>query len=131
MLGATVAAPDDAVVRGSHGYHPVSTDLEVILRSGGFDQLLVFGESVPDVVEHVREIRVVVRPPVDLPRGVYWFSGVEPSGVLWVTAGGAAGPSIAAAFLRVRPWIMPWAGWISHGPGPGWFRGRSFLPGMT
>lgn len=95
MLGATVAAPDDAVVRGSHGYHPVSTDLEVILRSGGFDQLLVFGESVPDVVEHVREIRVVVRPPVDLPRGVYWFSGVEPSGVLWVTAGGAAGPSVA------------------------------------
>jgi superfamily II DNA or RNA helicase len=90
-----MAAPDGEVVRGTHGYHPVTSDLEEILRNGGFDQLLVFGPGIADVVEHVREIRIVVQSPVQLPQGVYWFSGVEPSGVLAVTNGASPGPSAA------------------------------------
>jgi superfamily II DNA or RNA helicase len=90
-----VAAPDREVVRGTHGYHPLASDLEVMLQSGGFDQLLVFGSGIKDVVEYVREIRIVTQPPVELPRGVYWFSGAEPSGVLLVTTGASAGASVA------------------------------------
>jgi hypothetical protein len=73
----------------------LTTDLEEILRDGRFEQLLVFGRATKDVLEHVREIRMVMRPPVTLPMGVYWFSGAVPSGVLLVTDGGPAGPSIA------------------------------------
>ncbi len=86
-------APDGEVVRSTFGYHPLTSDLEEILRNGGFDQLLVFGPGVTDIVEHVREIRIVTQPPVQLPQGVYWFSGVEPSGVLSVTVGASPGPS--------------------------------------
>ena len=90
-----MAAPDRDVVQGTHGYHPLTSDLEEILRSGGFGQLLVFGPGVTDVVDHVREIRIVTQPPVQLPQGVYWFSGVEPAGVLSVTSGTSPGPSLA------------------------------------
>ena len=90
-----MAAPDGEVVRSTFGYHPLTSDLEEILRNGGFDQLLVFGGGIRDFVEHVREIRIVMQPPVQLPKGVYWFSGVEPSGVLSVTVGASSGPSLA------------------------------------
>ena len=90
-----MAAPDGEVVRGTFGYHPLTSDLEEILRNGGFDQLLVFGGGIRDFVEHVREIRIVMQPPVQLPKGVYWFSEVEPSGVLSVTVGASSGPSLA------------------------------------
>jgi superfamily II DNA or RNA helicase len=90
-----VAAPDSEVVRSTFGYHPLTSDLEEILRNGGFDQLLVFGGAIRDIVEHVREIRIVMQPPVQLPQGIYWFSGVEPSGVLSVATGGSPGPSLA------------------------------------
>ena len=90
-----MAAPDGDVARGTHGYHPLTSDLDEILRNGGFDRLLVFGPFITDVVEHVREIRIVMRPPVQLPQGVYWFSGVESSGVLSVTTGASPGPSVA------------------------------------
>ena len=94
-------APDGEVVRSTFGYHPLTSDLEEILRNAGFDQLLVFGGGIGDIVEHVREIRIVMQPPVQLPQGVYWFSGVEPSGVLSVTTGASPGPSIAVSFDSV------------------------------
>jgi superfamily II DNA or RNA helicase len=90
-----MAAPDGEVVRSTFGYHPLTSDLEDILRNGGFDQLLVFGGGVRDIVEHVREIRIVMQPPVQLPQGVYWFSGAEPSAVLSVAVGASPGPSVA------------------------------------
>ena len=96
-----MAAPDSEVVRSTFGYHPLTSDLEEILRNGGFDQLLVFGGAIRDIVEHVREIRIVMQPPVQLPQGIYWFSGVEPSGVLSVTTGASPGPSIAVSFDSV------------------------------
>src|SRR6516165_8920180 len=88
-------APDGEVVRSTFGYHPLTSDLEEILRNAGFDQLLVFGGGIGDIVEHVREIRIVMQPPVQLPQGVYWFSEAEPSGVLSVTVGASPGPSVA------------------------------------
>lgn len=88
-----MTAPGFDVVRTTHGYHPVTTDLDDILRSGGFEQLLVFGPGVPDVVDLVAEARVVAEPPVELPQGVYWFSGVSPSIALSVSNGASPGAS--------------------------------------
>lgn len=87
---ASSSSPSDEVVSSTHGYHPVTTDLEAILRAGKFEQLLVFGVGVSDVAGLVGEIRLVSKPPVELPMGVYWFSGVEPSVVLSVTTGASA-----------------------------------------
>ncbi len=87
------SAPDRSVITTTHGYHPVTTDLDDILRSGGFEQLLVFGPGVPDVIDLVTDARVIPEPPVELPQGVYWFSGVRPSIALSVSNGASPGAS--------------------------------------
>jgi superfamily II DNA or RNA helicase len=92
-----MTAPDADVVRSSHGYHPVTTDLAELLRAGDFEQLLVFGPGVPDVVDLVSEARVVPEPPVVLPQGVYWFSGVSPTIALSVSSGASPGASTSLA----------------------------------
>lgn len=98
-----MTAPESAVVRSTHGYHPVTTDLDAILRSGGFEQLLVFGPGVPDVVDLVSEARVVTQPPVELPQGIYWFSGVSPSIALSVSNGASPGASTSLDSGSVPP----------------------------
>ncbi|MDF9717339.1 helicase-related protein [Nocardioides sp. ChNu-99] len=92
-----MAAPDSETIRATHGYHPVTTDLEDVLRADAFGQLLIFGPGVNDVVDLVGETRVVTAPPVQLPQGVYWFSGVAPSVVLAVTGGTSPGASVATS----------------------------------
>jgi superfamily II DNA or RNA helicase len=88
-----MGSPDPDVIRASFGYHPVTTDLEDILAAGAFEQLLVFGPGTGDVVHLVSDVRIVAAPPVQLPQGVYWFSGVEPTAALAVLQGAPAGPS--------------------------------------
>jgi len=90
-----VAAPGRDELRRAHGYHPVTTDLQAVLATRLFDQLLVFGSGIPDVVDHVAEARVVTAPPVQLPQGIYWFDAIEPPLVLLVTSGSPAGPSVS------------------------------------
>lgn len=97
-----MAAPTRGELRGTYGYHPVTTDLAAILVSGLFDQLLVFGAGVTDVVDHVDDVRVLTQPPVSLPNGVYWFSGIERPLVLSVTSGLPAGPSASLAVDLVQ-----------------------------
>ncbi len=92
-----MAAPAPAVIRSQHGYHPVTTDLEEILRGAPFAQLLVFGPGIGDVVDLVDETRLVSTPPVQLPQGIYWFSGVEPAVVLLVAAGASPHASLSLA----------------------------------
>lgn len=90
-------APDVETIRSTYGYHPVTTDLEDVVRRGAFEQLLVFGPGVNDVVDLVDEARLLPTPPVHLPQGIYWFSGVEPSVVLSVTGGISPSGSVATA----------------------------------
>lgn len=90
-----MAAPAPAVIRSQHGYHPVTTDLDEILRSTPFVQLLVFGPGIGDVVDLVDDARLVTTPPVQLPQGIYWFSGVDPNVVLLVAAGTSPGASLS------------------------------------
>lgn len=89
-----MAAPTREELSATHGYHPVITDLPELLAAGRFDQLLVFGSGLPDVVDHVGQARLVADPPAQLPIGIYWFAGLDPSLVLLVIAGNSAGPSM-------------------------------------
>lgn len=78
----------DDVAR-SCGYHPLVTDLADLLAGGRFNQGLVLGPGVPDVVDSLKELRQIADPSVQLPQGIYWYSGVDPAAVLLVSAGSA------------------------------------------
>jgi superfamily II DNA or RNA helicase len=98
-----VAAPARDQLRNRHGYHPVTTDLAGVLATGLFDQLLVFGSGLPDVIDHVVEARLVTEPPVQLPQGIYWFDGIDPSLALLVSSGSPAAPSLSVPAEAVPP----------------------------
>lgn len=82
-----VPAPERSVVSTTFGYHPLATDLAEMVRETRFDELLVLGPSVPDVVDHVGAIKCVREPGDQLPSGIYWFSGVSPSALMVVQRG--------------------------------------------
>lgn len=81
-------------LRGARGYHPLSSDIATYLSEVTFDQLLVLGAGVPDVVDSVSECRTLAVPPADLPTGIYWFDDVAPSLAMLVLTGATPGPSL-------------------------------------
>lgn len=85
-----MTTPTADQLRTTFGYHPVVTALPGLLGAGSFDELLVFGAGLGDVVDLVGETRVVTTPPVQLPQGIYWFAGVSPTSVLLVSQGAPA-----------------------------------------
>lgn len=88
-----MAAPTRDFLAATWGYHPAVNDAEAIVRDGQFSDLLIFGQRVPDVVDGVDEARLMAAP-IQLPAGVYWFSGLERPTVLVVYEGSFAGPGM-------------------------------------
>ncbi len=111
-----MAAPDVSVIRDTDGYHPLTTDLEAIVAGNGFDELLVFGGGLKDVVAHVDRVRIQAQPPVQLPQGIYWFSGAVPKRVLVVVQGGPAtgGTSTAVNAVDAGSALDNALGWFEH-----------------
>lgn len=85
--------PDRSVIAATHGYHPLVADSVEVLSTRLFSDVLVLGPSVPDVGDLVQHLRHLSTPPVQLPEGIYWFSGETPAAVLIVDAGGPPGAS--------------------------------------
>lgn len=83
--------PDRSVVATTHGYHPLVGDAAELLSMRLFSDVLVLGPGVPDVGGLAQQLRHLATPPVQLPEGIYWFSGVTPAAVLVVDAGGPPG----------------------------------------
>lgn len=79
--------PDHRVIATTHGYHPDVGEVMDLLGSQLFSDVLILGLSVPDISDLVQQIRHIRAPAVQLPYGVYWFSGVHPASVLIVTDG--------------------------------------------
>jgi len=111
-----LVAPHDSVIRDTDGYHPLTTDVEAILAGNGFGELLVFGGGLTDVVEHVNAVRIQAQPPVQLPQGIYWFSGAAPKAVLVVMQGSpaTAGVSTAAQSVVAGSSLDNALGWFEH-----------------
>ncbi|MEQ3553908.1 DEAD/DEAH box helicase [Pseudonocardia nematodicida] len=82
------------VVRNSFGYHPNPKDLAALLGTVRFPRLLVVGGSVPDVVDLAEGVRVL-SSDVDLPRGLYWFGGLEVPIAMVVHVGGETATGVA------------------------------------
>ncbi|MGW3548849.1 helicase-related protein [Janibacter hoylei] len=80
-----MALPTPRTLATTHGYHPDVRDLNALLDSRMFDELLVLGGPLPDA-EGKATVRVIMEPETQLPRGLYWFS-VEPPAVMMVQSG--------------------------------------------
>lgn len=89
------------VVRDSFGYHPNPKDLAALLATVRFPRLLVVGGSVPDVVELTENVRVSVAD-VDLPRGLYWFGGLDDPIAMVVNVGSETATSVAVPIDELR-----------------------------
>ncbi|WP_214404022.1 helicase-related protein [Pseudonocardia lacus] len=80
------------------GYHPQPADLLALLQTIRFARLVVVGGRVRDVVDHVGSIRTAAE--VALPRGLYWFAGLDEPLALVVNAGATSdGMAVAVADL--------------------------------
>lgn len=86
-----MTVPDRSVVASTHGYHPLVGDAAELLGMRLFSDMLVLGPGVPDVGALVGQVRHLSSSTVQLPEGIYWFSGVSPAAVLLVDAGAPPG----------------------------------------
>ncbi|MEJ8277454.1 DEAD/DEAH box helicase [Pseudonocardia spirodelae] len=101
-------------VARTFGYHPRTTDLTALLHVSPFTRLVVVGGGVSDVTASVPQIRTA--PTVELPNGVYWFSGIE-SPLTMVVDGGLAtedGSAIAVDDLTQDAPLMSAYEWAEH-----------------
>lgn len=73
----------------SFGYHPDPEQLDVALDRGEFARALVLDGPVRSLVSHVKECRVLGRPDVELPEGLYWFQGIDGGALILQVALGA------------------------------------------
>lgn len=75
-------------VATTFGYHPQPADLLALLQTVRFTRLVVVAGRVRDVVDHVGSIRT--GPEVALPRGLYWFAGLDEPLAMVVNTGAAS-----------------------------------------
>lgn len=94
--------PDRSVVASTHGYHPLVGDASELLAMRLFSDMLVLGSGVPDVGSLVQQVRHLAASPVELPEGIYWFSGVSPASILLVDAGAPPGAPLREASETVQ-----------------------------
>ncbi len=85
--------PDRSAVETTFGYHPMPADVVDLLKTGSFTDVLVLGASVPDISDLVHQVRHIPSPTIQLPDGLYWFSGTDSASVLVVDAG--ASPAVS------------------------------------
>lgn len=81
----------------SFGYHPDPEQLSVALDRGEFVRALILDGPVRALASQVGECRVLGRPGVELPEGLYWFQGIEGGAlVLQVALGAPPGDATVA-----------------------------------
>ncbi|MEO6794218.1 MAG: hypothetical protein ABI253_03905 [Mycobacterium sp.] len=73
----------------SFGYHPDPEQLSVALDCGDFARALILDGPVRALASRVKECRVLGRPDVELPEGLYWFQGVDGGALILQVALGA------------------------------------------
>ena len=93
---------DPQTVASTFGYHPNESDLASLAQLVQVGRLLVLGSEIPDVVDVVGSTRFMASPPVDLPRGLYWFAGFGSIDVLAVAEGVSASRSLVDDLRNVR-----------------------------
>lgn len=108
-----MALASPRVLLSTFGYTPDIRDVEDLIATRLFDELLVVGMPVPDVDEHA-SVRVVTEPEVQLPQGLYWFSTDEAPAAMIVHSGsGPAEPHHESASSIAEGSVLDAAlGWL-------------------
>ena len=105
----------ESLSRSPRGYHPVETDLELLVEQTQVDVCLVVGSSVPDIAHHVGTLLCSSSEEHPLPRGIFWFPGSQGVSVLAVLDGGPAQPSdIQNPGDSASEALANAEGWFSH-----------------
>jgi superfamily II DNA or RNA helicase len=101
----------------SFGYHPDFERIDVALDHGQFGRALVLDGPVRDLVSRVAQCRVLWRPEVELPEGLYWFQGInEGALILQVAAGAMPGDAMITPIDELNdghPLMAAW-GWAEQ-----------------
>ena len=84
----------------SFGYHPDSERLSAALDRGDFGRALILDGPVRALASHVDQCRVLGRPEVELPEGLYWFQGIDGGALILQVALGAPPGDATVASLE-------------------------------
>jgi SNF2 family DNA or RNA helicase len=68
----------------THGYHPNLDDFNELVSTAAGPNILFLGNRFPDIDYQGTEKRQITEPEVELPRGLYWFNGLDGMRVLYV-----------------------------------------------
>lgn len=95
------------------GYFPNHERIEVALAHGRFSRALILDTPVRSLADEVDECRILWRPDVELPEGIYWFQGVvEGPIILQVGAGALPGGAMIESPYGLdaeHPLLAAWA----------------------
>ncbi|WP_165757231.1 DEAD/DEAH box helicase [Mycolicibacter algericus] len=101
----------------SFGYHPDPEQLHVALDRGEFARALILDGPVRAMVSSVAECRVLGKPEVELPEGLYWFQGIDGGAfILQVAIGAPTGDATVVPLDQLHddhP-LMAAFGWAEH-----------------
>jgi superfamily II DNA or RNA helicase len=89
------------VVQATFGYHPMLGDLAELLAQARFARLVAVGGELEDVLGQVGSARVSASSAA-LPRGLYWFCGLEDPLLMVVTSGGPSGDGACLPVAEVE-----------------------------
>jgi superfamily II DNA or RNA helicase len=73
----------------SFGYHPDCERIDAAFDHGQFIRALVLDGPVRTLATRVPECRVLWRPDIELPEGLYWFGGIDDGALMLQVAAGA------------------------------------------
>lgn len=95
--------------------HPMAADVRPLLEVVRFSRLLVVSGGVPDVIALAGEVRTTT-DEVDLPTGLYWFSGLESTIAMAVTStnGSSDGVAVAVGAISDEDPLRAAYDWAEH-----------------
>lgn len=80
------------------GYHPIPSEIDVVLDRASFDRAVVLAISVQRLAVDVPECRFLLSE-VELPEGIYWFQGIADGDLILQIGQGA--PSADAVTVQI------------------------------
>ena len=113
----TSLASSSSETTPSFGYTPDCERIDIAFEHGQFTRALVLDHAVRTLATRVADCRVLWRPEVELPEGLYWFQGIsEGPLILQVAVGSPPDSAVITPLDQLAegdPLMAAW-GWAEH-----------------
>ena len=113
----TSLASSSSETTPSFGYTPDCERIDIAFEHGQFTRALVLDHPVRNLATRVADCRVLWRPEVELPEGLYWFQGIsEGPLILQVAVGSPPDSAVITPLDQLAegdPLMAAW-GWAEH-----------------